>query len=813
MTVPDPLSLPAALVPQQLYQACDSEQFKFRSTAELEGLPELIGQTRAMDAVRFGAGIEHEGYNIYVLGPPGMGKRSMVAQFLAKKAGDQRPATDWCYLNNFSQPHKPQALRLPSGHGVELREHMSQAVDYLRSAIPALFETDDYRAKASAIQEQFSKRQESAFKELGDDAEKQQIVLLRTPNGFAFAPTRNQEVLPPDEYAKLAEEEKQKISSAIAGLQERLEKILSHIPQWWKERSEQVKQLNRETTLTVVRQVMDELRLRFTDLPVVVQYLDRVQQDMVEHADDFLKPEESANIGGLMLTAHETFHRYQVNLLVSTAQQAGTPIVSEDNPTYSNLVGRIEHIAQLGALVTDFTLIKPGALHRANSGYLLLDVRKVLLQPFAWDGLKRALQAREIRIESLGQLYSLVNTVSLEPEPIALDVKIILFGDRLLYYLLQQYDPDFSELFKVAADFEDRIERTPDTQLLYARLLATLCAREKLLPLERSAVARVIEHSARLVGDAQRLSMHMRSVVDLLQEADYWARQAGLALVSASHVQQAIDAQIHRQDRLRWQLHQAILRGTLLIDTQGSVVGQINGLSVLELGDFAFAQPTRITATTRLGEGEMVNIEREVKLSGAIHSKGVLILSSFLASRYARNQPLALSASLVFEQSYGQVEGDSASLAELCVLLSNLANAPIKQSLAVTGSVNQMGQVQAIGGVNEKIEGFFDICAARGLSGEQGVLIPAANVNHLMLRRDVVTAAQAGQFQIYAVDSVDQAIALLTGVPAGQADASGGYPPASVNQRVAARLAELSELRKSFLRQPDKTAPAKKAAE
>lgn len=813
MTVSDPLPLLLPLAPQQLYHTCDPEQFGFETTAELEGLGELIGQLRAMDAVRFGAGIRHGGYNVFVLGPSGMGKRSMVSQFLAKQAGTEHEQADWCYLNNFTQPHKPQAVQLPSGRGAELRHDMAQLVDYLRTAIPALFESDDYRAKAGAIEDEFNKQQEKVFKELGDDAAKQKIVLLRTPGGFAFAPTHNREVIPPDEYAKLPEEEKQRIATAIADLQARLEKILSHIPQWWKERSERVKQLNRETTLLTVKHVMDELRNRFSDLPAIQTYLDVVQQDMVEHADDFRKQEESTTVSGLTIVTRESFHRYQVNVLVTNGQQAGAPIVSEDNPTYSNLIGRVEHIAQLGALVTDFTLIKPGALHRANGGYLLLDVRKVLLQPFAWDALKRALQSREIRIESLGQMYSLVSTVSLEPEPIPLDVKIIVFGDRLLYYLLQQYDPDFGELFKVAADFEDRIERTADTQLLYARLISTLTAKEKLLPFDRSAVARVIEYSARLAGDAQRLSTHMRSVADLLQEADYWAREAGLKAATASNVQQAIDSQIHRQDRLRNQLQEAILRGTLLIDTHGAVAGQVNGLSVVDLGNFAFAQPIRITATSRLGAGEMVNIEREVKLSGAIHSKGVLILSSFLAARYARNQPLALSASLVFEQSYGLVEGDSASMAELCVLLSNLASVPIKQSLAITGSVNQLGQAQAIGGVNEKIEGFFDICAARGLNGEQGVLIPAANVKHLMLRRDVVAAAQAGQFRIYAFDHVDQAIALLTGVPAGEAGASGQYPPDSINHRVAARVAELTALRKAFARLPEEALQTKKEPE
>ena len=798
------------LQPNQLYQPCDTEQFEFQTTAELEDLAEIIGQMRAMDAVRFGAGIRREGYNLFVLGPTGMGKRSMVRQVLEQRARDEHQPSDWCYINNFSQPHQPQALRLPPGKGAELRRHMAQLVEDLRTAIPALFESDEYRASTEAIQAAFNQRREQAVKEVGDEAEKQEIVLLRTPDGFAFAPTRNHEVIPPDEYEKLPEEEKQRVESVIAGLQERLEKVLRQIPQWRKERQEKVKQLNRETTLSAVGHLVNELRETYADLPEVLKYLDLVQQDVVENADDFRKQEESATFAGMTMVTRQTFHRYQVNALVTNGKSPGAPIVSEDNPTYTNLVGRVEHIAQLGALVTDFTLIKPGVLHRANGGYLLLDVRKVLVQPFAWEALKRALQSREIRIESLGQMYSLVSTVSLEPEPIPLDVKVVLFGDRLFYYLLQEYDPEFDEMFKVAADFEDRIERSADTHLLYARLISTLVRKDGLQPFDRGAVARVIEHSARLAGDAERLSTHMRSVADLLLEADYWSREAGREVVDAAAVQQAIDTHIHRLDRLRARLYEEILRDTLMISTEGALAGQVNGLSVIELGEFAFAQPTRITATTRLGDGELINIEREVKLSGAIHSKGVLILSSFLAARYARNQPLALSASLAFEQSYGFVEGDSASLAELCALLSNLADAPIRQSLAVTGSVNQFGQAQAIGAVNEKIEGFFDICAARGLTGEQGVLIPAANVKHLMLRRDVVEAAELGRFRIYAVENVDQAIALLTGVPAGDADASGKYPEGSVNRRVAARLAELSEIRKSFARQGKETVKKKK---
>ncbi|HXU93690.1 MAG TPA: ATP-binding protein, partial [Gallionella sp.] len=427
------------LQPQQLYQPCDPGQLGFQTTADLEDLTEVIGQTRAMDAIRFGAGIRHDGYNLFVLGPSGTGKRSLVQQFLKKKAGGEPKQADWCYINNFDQPHKPKMLKLPSGRGEQLRVRMEELVEYLRSAIPALFESDEYRAKAGAIQEEFSKQQDQVFKELGNEAEQKRIILLRTPEGFAFAPTRDHEVIPPDEYEKLPEEEKKRIEAAIAELQEKLEKVMHQMPQWRKERHERIKQLDRETIMSVVEQSVNEVKEAYADLPGVSKYLDLVQQDMIDNADDFRKQEETATFGGLTMVTRRSFHRYEVNALVTNGKEDGAPIVSEDNPTYSNLVGRVEHLAQLGALVTDFTLIKPGALHLANGGYLLLDVRKVLVQPFAWEGLKRALQTHEIRIESLGQMYSLVSTVSLEPEPIPLDTKVILFGDRIFYYLLQQY--------------------------------------------------------------------------------------------------------------------------------------------------------------------------------------------------------------------------------------------------------------------------------------------------------------------------------------------------------------------------------------
>ena len=489
------------------------------------------------------------------------------------------------------------------------------------------------------------------------------------------------------------------------------------------------------------------------------------------------------------------FRRYQVNVVVDHSSDHGAPVVYENHPTSQNLLGRVEYMAHMGALSTDINLIRPGALHRANGGYLILDANKLLQQPFAWEALKRSLGSSQIQIESLEQMLSLVSTVSLKPEPIPLNVKVVLIGERLIYYLLSTLDWEFPELFKVAADFEERMERSADSQLLYARMIGSIARQDGLLPFDRGAVGRVIEQSSRLAEDAQKVSTHRRTLADLLQESDYWARQAARAVVTAADVQQAIDAQIHRVDRLRDRLLEEFLEGTILVDTEGERVGQVNGLSVVQLAGFSFGHPSRITARIRLGRGEVIDIEREVELSGPIHSKGVLILSGFLGARYAPDHPLSLSASLVFEQSYGAVEGDSASSAELYALLSALSGLPILQSLAVTGSVNQHGQIQAIGGVNEKIEGFFDLCKRRGRVNGQGVLIPASNTRHLMLRRDVVDAVEAGQFHIYAVETIDQGIEILTGAPAGERDRSGQFPDGTVNQRVEARLIELAEKR------------------
>jgi lon-related putative ATP-dependent protease len=794
MSPPDPLP------PEALYRRCDPAQFDFESTAELAPLDGVIGQDRALAALRFGIGIRHANYHLFALGPPGVGRHALVRQVLEERAATEPVPSDWCYVHNFAEPHRPRALSLPAGRGKDFRGAIRELLDELRSAIPAAFESEEFRIRKQAIEETAKKRQEDAFNELQEAARARQIALLRTPVGMILAPVRNDEVLPPDQFRRLPADEQKQIQTRIEELQGRLEAVLRQIPVWEREARTQLRQLAQDVTTSAVRQLIDELRGAYRDLPSVLEHLDAMERDLIETADQFVGGSMPQPGEGGAVTARDAdrFRRYWVNLLVDHGSGHGAPVVYEDHPAVQNLVGRIEYVAQLGALVTDFNLIKSGALHRANSGYLVLDARRILLQPFAWEELKRVLRAREIRIESLAQTLSLISTVTLEPEPIPLDLKVVLVGDRLLYYLLCALDPDFGELFKVPVDFADDVGRTPDTSRQFARLLATIAARDGLRPLARDGVAQVIERASRVVDDATKLSLHERTISDLVREADYFAAENGHETITRADVQQAVDAQIHRADRLRERIYEEIRRGTILIDTAAAKVGQLNGLVVSTLGNFTFGRPVRITARIRLGRGQVVDIEREVEFGGPIHAKGVLILQGLLGARFAADRPLTLHASLVFEQSYGPVEGDSASAAELYALLSALAEVPIKQSLAVTGSVNQHGQIQAIGAVNEKIEGFFDICRAGGLTGEQGVIIPRANADHLMLREDVVEEVSKGKFKIYAVETADQGIELLTGRPAGERGPDGLYPEGSINQLVEARLAGMAEIVRKF---------------
>jgi predicted ATP-dependent protease len=788
------------LSPDALYRRCDPEQFDFESTAELAPLDGVIGQERALAALRFGVGMRHENYHVFALGPPGVGRHTLVRKVLEQRAATEPVPSDWCYVHNFAEPHTPRALSLPAGRGKEFRRRIRDLIEELRSAIPAAFESEDVRIRRQAIEEAAKKRQEDAFTELQEAAQGRGIALLRTPAGMMLAPMRDGEVLPPEEFRRLPSDEQERIRKDIEEFQGRLEVVLRQVPQWEREARTQLRQLGQDVTSSAVRHLIDELRSAYRDLPRVLEHLDAMERDLIETAEQFLSGPKPESLDGGVPTARDAdrFRRYWVNLLVDHGESRGAPVIYEDHPAVQNLVGRIEYVAHLGALVTDFNLIKSGALHRANNGYLVLDARRVLLQPFAWEELKRVLRAREIRIESLAQTLNLISTVTLEPQPIPLNVKVVLVGDRLLYYLLCSLDPDFGELFKVPVDFADDVGRTPDTSRQFARLLATIAARDGLRPVARDGVAQVIERASRLVDDATKISLHEHTISDLLREADYLAAENGHETITRADVQQAVDAQIYRADRVRERVYEEIRRGTLLIDTAVAKAGQVNGLVVSTLGNFTFGRPLRITAGIRLGRGEVVDIEREVEFGGPIHAKGVLILAGFLGTRFAADRPLTLHASLVFEQSYGPVEGDSASAAELYALLSALAGVPIKQAFAVTGSVNQHGQVQAIGGVNEKIEGFFDICRERGLTGDQGVIIPSANIEHLMLRADVVEAARRGEFRIYAVATVDEGIEILTGRPAGERGPDGRFPDGSINQLVEARLAGMAEVVRRF---------------
>ncbi len=790
------------LSPELLYRSCDAAEFPFATTAELGEPGEFLGQERALEAMRFGVGMTRDGYNLFALGPPGVGKHTLVRRILEDKAATEPVPSDWCYVNNFAEARRPRALKLPPGVAVALRDDMRRLVQDLRAAIPAAFESDEYQTRKSAIEEQVKQQRESALAEIEQRARERDIALIRTPAGLGFAPMREGEVIAPDAFHALPEKERRRIEHEVEDLQTELQAAMRALPALLKESRQRLSEFNREVIGYAVGHLIEELRKSHAKLDNVLSFLNAVTQDIIDNADAFVRPDEAAPTASLASPATMApasgSERYAVNVVVDQSGQTGSPIVYEDHPTYQRLLGDIEHVAQMGALVTDFTLIKPGALHRANGGHLILDARKLLLQPHAYEALKQALRAREIRVEPLGQAVSMISTRSLEPEPIPLNVKVVLIGDRTLYYQMLQHDPDFEDLFKVAADFEDRVERTEDNALLYAKLLGALANDNGLKPLDRAGVARALEHGARIAGDSERLSVQIETIADLLREADYWCSQAGKDAIDAEDVQRAINAQVRRASRMKERMEEEVRRGTILIDTDGAEVGQVNGLSVIQLGKYAFGRPSRITARVRSGKGEVIDIEREVELGGPLHSKGVLILAGFLGAHYATEGPLSVAASLVFEQSYGGIDGDSASSAELDALLSALAQVPIRQSLAVTGSVNQRGEVQAIGGVNEKIEGFFDLCQGRGLTGEHGVLIPASNVQHLMLRADVVEAVARGEFHVYPIETIGQGIECLTGVTAGERDAEGRFPDGTINHGVEARLKTFAETLRAY---------------
>lgn len=810
------VKVPRELGLADVYRACDPSIFAFYTTEELSELNNIIGQDRAVSSVAFGMGIENDGYNIYASGPTGTGKASTVYNFLSKQASSQPVPDDWVYVHNFEQPHKPNAIRMPAGKAQAFKKDMEKLVEDLQAAITHAFEGEEYDKQKRAIAQQVSEKQEAKLTSLGEKAEAAGFVMVRTPSGLAFVPkTADGDTMSRESYEGLPPEEQKRIDDGLQALNEDLQQVMRLVRQDERSGREAIRELDREVTTYAAKHLVDDVCERWRSVPEIVDYLRAVLNDVVENAHDFKKSDDEtpATFMGIPVSGGQkgegAFRKYKINVFVDNSGENGAPVVTESNPVLQNLVGRVEHQAQFGALLTDFSMIRPGALHKANGGFLVLEAFELLTKPYSWDALKRTLKTGEIRVEDVAQQMGFATTATLDPEPIPFASKIVLIGEPYIYYLLYTHDPDYRELFKVRADFDTEVARTRRNERLYSRFIAHMCRERNLAALTADAVARVIEHCSRLVEDQRKMTTRFIDVADLLVESSYWARKGSRSqskvVVDSSHVQKAIDHRIYRSSQIEERLREMITDATVMVDTRGTVVGQVNGLSVLTIGDYMFGRPSRITATHRLGDGEVIDIEREVDMGGPIHSKGVLILVGYLGAKYSPDGPLSLSARLVFEQSYSGVEGDSASSAELYALISSLSGVPIQQRFAVTGSVNQRGQVQAIGGVNEKVEGFFAVCEAAGLTGDQGVLIPKANVRNLMLSKTVRDAIANGRFHIYPVTTIDEGIAILTGIRAGHLGAKGTYPRGSINRLVVDGLKTLTEKAKESARRPRKS--------
>jgi len=790
--------------PEQLRRSCIPalEAAGFSSTAELERLDAIIGQDRATRAIEFGIDIPSYGYHIFAMGPAGAGKMTTVQRFLEQRAGARPTPPDWCYVNNFANPDRPEAIELPPGKATVFRKQMEDLVQRIQESIARSFSGEQYEEHRSQLIREIEDRKRKALEEINEYANSQGFALVATPSGLMVGVYENGKVLSQEEYQALPEERRRELEAAQPAVQAEMERRFRKVRALDDEARTRLQNLDKEIADFAIRHLFEPLKQEYANIHDAQVFLDGVYRDVLENLALFralAQPSEASREEGgdpqpPTRPPQSPYDRYRVNVLVDNSQTKGAPVIVESNPTCRTLVGRIEYRAEFGTLVTDFSMIKAGALHRANGGYLVVEARKLLQDPFAWDCLKRALRDRKISIHEIAQQFALLSTTSLEPEPIPLDVKVVLTGEPHIYYMLFDLDPEFAKLFKVKADFAEEMDWAEDSVLNYARFIATRCADEGLPHFTRDAVAKVVEHGARLVEDQHKLSTRFAFIADVVSEAAYWARLRGHDLVQAEDVQRALDEKRYRSSQVEERIREAILADTILITTDGVKVGQVNGLSVLSLGDYAFGRPTRISCQTMLGREGVMNIDRESKLSGNIHDKGLLILERYVAAKYAQDRPLSLAASICFEQTYTEVEGDSASAAELYVLISAVTGIPIKQGIAVTGSVNQYGEIQPIGAVNEKIEGFFDVCKARGLTGEQGVIIPSRNVRHLMLREDVVQAVREGQFHIWAVSTVDEGIAILTGVEAGERDEKGEYPPDSVNGRFLAKMEENERL-------------------
>jgi len=784
-----------AITPERLRWTCDPAQFDYDTTEELPDLEDAIGQERALRSIEFGLDMQGTGFNLFIAGETGTGRASTIRSLLKSRTAREPKPCDWLYVSNFKDNDAPVSLSLPAGMGGGFAADMKELIEAFKLDIPKALESREYEQRRSDILETYQESNNELFQKLEKECEKHGFALQRTVSGLVAVPLNQGRNFTQEEYEALPPRKRERLDKAGKRLTERLNDVLRKVRDNEKATKEALSQADRDLGMSCLGHRLDPLREKYADFPKVLTYLNAVQEDILKNLEDFKPQAPQPQIPGIKMPRQEpTFERYDVNLLVDNREATGAPVVFESNPTYNNLFGRIEHVMQYGGVaVTDFTMIRAGALHRANGGYLVIDAREVLINPFVWDSLKRCIRTGEIRIEDVLEQYRFMTMVSLKPEPVPLQAKIVLIGSPWIYYLLFHLDPDYRKFFKVKAEFDSRVARTPEVMRDYALFVATHCRCENLLHFDRSGMARLLEYTARMVDDQQKLSSQFMEIADFIREAVFWARKAGHAIVSAADVQHAADEKLYRVNRIEERLHELYEDGTIMVDTDGDVVGQINGLSVIALGDHTFGRPSRITARVYTGQAGMVNIEREVKLSGPIHDKGVMILTGYLGGTFAQERPLSLSASICFEQSYDGIEGDSASSTELYALLSALSGVSIRQGIAVTGSVNQRGQVQPIGGVNHKIEGFFAVCKSKGLTGDQGVMIPKANERNLMLNDEVVAAVAAGRFHIWSVETIEQGIELLTGVPAGSRGKHGKFPKGTVYHRVEAALQAMAD--------------------
>jgi lon-related putative ATP-dependent protease len=781
---------------EDAYKRCDPDLFSFDTTADVAVSDGTIGQEKALRALDFGLSIESNGFNIFALGESGTGKMTTIMALLKEKAAREKTPEDWCYVFNFKDPDTSIAMSLDPGQGVAFQREMEDLVKALRVEIPKAFESKEYEIQKSKIIDEFQQKQGEYLERLNEEAKTKSFTVKRGPTGILIVPVKEDgEPLSKEEFDALDEKTRRSMEETGKFFQEKLNDVVRLLREAEKLVRDMLVKLERMIGLELIGPFIETLKEKYKTREKVVAYLEHVKEEMLTHLDEFKTPEETPSpIPFLKMPKQEpSFLKYAVNVIVNNGEDRGAPVVFESNPTYLNLFGRIEYKVTYGMASTDFTMIKAGSVHRANGGYLVIDTGDLFKNMFSYDALKRALKNKEIKIEDILEQYRMISTTALKPDPIPLNVKVVLTGSPYVYYILYSLDEESRELFKVKADFDSRMERTRENMEKYAAFIAQFQKKEDLFPIDRTGVAKIVEYSSRFADHQEKLSTRFSAVADLVRESHYWAKKAGNEAIKAEHVAKAIDEKVFRVNRVEERIREMMVEDTLIVDTAGEKVGQINGLAVLDMGDYSFGKPSRITAKTYAGRAGVVNIERETKMSGKIHEKAIFIISGYLGSKYAVKSPISLSAFITFEQLYEMVEGDSATCAELYALLSSIAGVPLKQSFAVTGSMDQLGDVQPIGGVNQKIEGFFDLCRVRGLDGSHGVIIPKRNRKNLMLRGDIVEAIEKGLFTIYTIDRMEEGLEILTGMKAGELQEDGMYPEGTINYLVAKRLTEISE--------------------